>query len=264
MKTILLLAGLALCARLPAIGAVPLTESTFTEIIRVANVVSATNQAVAAARTNEVFRAPDLVRTGDASRIEMTAPDQTITRVGANTTFTFAPGGRDLLLRSGSVLFHAPAGVGGGAVKYHGTSAAVLGTTMICTVLPGGRFKVLDLEGHVLVTLKTQQSVTLKAGQMVLISADGTQILDEDTFLIAEVIGRLVLMVEFSEPLSSLPLIEAAIQEQNAEIAAGTLPTPVSFTVAVFGLDIIYVQVDPGLPHPPETPDHTMLPASPD
>src|ERR1700733_9896337 len=143
MKTILFMASLALCTRLPAMGAVPLTESTFTEIIRVANVVSATNQVVAAARTNEVFRAPDLVRTGDASRIEMTAPDQTITRVGAKTTFT---------------------------------------------VLPGGRFKVLDLEGHVLVTLKTQQSITLKAGQMVLISADGTEILDVDTFLIEEVI----------------------------------------------------------------------------
>jgi len=264
MKTILIMAILALCARFSAIGAVSLTESTFTEIIRVANVVSATNQAVAAARTNEVFRAPDLVRTGDASRIEMTAPDQTITRVGANTTFTFAPGGRDILLRSGSVLFHAPAGVGGGTVKYHGTSAAVLGTTMICTVLPGGRFKVLDIEGHVLVTLKTQRSITLKAGQMVLISADGTEILDVETFLIEEVIGRLVLMVGFAEPLSSLPLIEAAIQEQNAEIAAGTLPPPVSFEVAVFGLGVVPQPVDPGLPNPPETPDHTMLPVSPD
>ena len=116
MQTRLLSAALFLCAGLSALAATSLTESTFTEIIREANVVAAADKSVAPAKTNEVFRVPDLVRTGSASRLEMTAPDQTITRVGANTVFTFAPEGRDIVLERGSVLFHPPEGGGGGAI----------------------------------------------------------------------------------------------------------------------------------------------------
>src|ERR1035438_1563960 len=173
MKTGLILAVIISGAGVPAPAALPLTESTFTEIVRQANVVSAADKSAKPARVNEVFKAPDLVRTGTASRLEMTAPDQTITRVGANTVFTFAPGGRDILLERGSILFHAPAGVGGGAIINHGTAAAVLGTTEIGAILPDGSFKILDLEGKVKVTLKNLLSIELKSGQMVIVSSDG-------------------------------------------------------------------------------------------
>ncbi len=265
MKKILLLAGLAVCAIWPAFASLPLTESTFTEIIKVANVVNAANKAEAPAHTNEVFRAPDLVRTGDASRIEMTAPDKTITRVGANTVFTFAPGGRDILLQRGSILFHSPAGVGGGSVNYRGTSAAVLGTTMICVVLPDGRFKILDLEGNVKVTLRNNVSVTLKSGEMVIVTTSGDEFLSMETFHIREVVAQLVLIVGFFDSLSSLALIEDAAREQDAKIADGVLNILVPFYQAVFGLEIIYRPVNPGIPiHPPETPDRTIVPVSPD
>jgi len=82
MKIRLLLTGLFVCASVASRAAVPLTESTFTEIIKEANVVAATTKAVTRAVTNQVFRAPDLVRTGPNSRLEMTAPDKTITRIG--------------------------------------------------------------------------------------------------------------------------------------------------------------------------------------
>ena len=134
MKTNFLLAVLVVGACGSVWSATPLTESTFTEIIREANVVAATSKSTTPAVTNMIFHAPDLVRTGPASRVEMTAPDQTITRVGANTVFTFEPGGRNIQLEKGSVLFHPPTGVGGGTVKYRGTAAAVLGTTMVCVV----------------------------------------------------------------------------------------------------------------------------------
>ena len=54
----------------PAWGApIPLTESTFTEIIQEAKVVAATTKAETPAETNMLFKAPDLVRTGQASRV---------------------------------------------------------------------------------------------------------------------------------------------------------------------------------------------------
>jgi hypothetical protein len=264
MKKTLLVLVFALCTVLPGLATLPLTESTFTEIIRVANVINATNKNVSAAQTNEVFRAPDLVRTGDASRIEMTAPDKTITRVGANTVFTFAPGGRDILLEHGSILFHSPQGVGGGSVNYRGTSAAVLGTTMICVVMKDGRFKVLDLEGTVKVTLRNGISVTLHAGQMTVVTSDGDSFGITQNFRIAELITRLLLVVGFGDSLSSLPLIQAAAAIQDEEIFHGTM-TVEPFLPTAEGLDFVFVPVDPNIPiRPAETPDRTIVPVSPD
>jgi hypothetical protein len=238
MKTGFFLAALFVCTGVPVLAEVPLTESTFTEIIRSANVVNAADKSTTPARTNEVFKVPDLVRTGIASRIEMTAPDQTVTRVGANTVFTFAPGGRDILLERGSVLFHPPAGVGGGAVKFHGTAAAVLGTTEICTIEPDGSFKILDLEGKVKVTLKNNATVELKPGQMVIVPPDGDSFGPVLNFNLGRLLPHLLLVTGFSDPLSSLPLIQAAIQLQDQEIAGGQLDNFAPLLVVEYGLDL--------------------------
>lgn len=244
MKTTLALAGGFLCGSLWAPAALPLTESTFTEIIQEANVVAASSKTVTPAKTNELFKSPDLVRTGQVSRVELTAKDQTVTRIGANTTFTFAPSGREIELKKGSVLFHSPAGAGGGAIKNRGSSAAVLGTTEIGAILPDGRFKVMDLEGHVKVTLHNGIIVMLNPGQMVIISADGTKAGDVENFNIGEVAARLELVGGFSKPVSSWPLIEAAIQLQNQDISSGRLTNLVSMHDAGFGLDIHYRGLD--------------------
>lgn len=263
MQKIILLAGLVFLPRLAALVVTPLTESMFTEIIREARVVSAADKRIVTPQTNMIFHAPDRVRTGVASRVEMTAPDRTITRIGANTVFTFETGGRDLVLEKGSLLFHSPAGVGGGTIRYRGTAAAVLGTTMICAVLPDGSFKVMDLEGEVKVTLKQGAFIVLQAGQMVVIPEGGTGFHDREVFSIERVVARLLLVVGFSQPLSSLPLVQAAIAAQNLEIAGGTLKSLISFNQAVFGLDIVFRNTDPSLPHYQATPDDTMNFVSP-
>ncbi|MEJ0088165.1 MAG: FecR domain-containing protein [Limisphaerales bacterium] len=197
MKKTFQIAAFFACTVLPSLAALPLTESTFTEIIREANVVAAAGKSVVPAKTNEVFKVPDLVRTGLGSRVEMTAPDQTITRVGANTVFTFAPGGRDILLEHGSVLFHSPAGSGGGSIKYHGTAAAVLGTTELAAVLPDGSYKILDLEGNVKVILKNLLSIELKPGQMVIIPPDGESFGPIENFNLGRLVPQLLLVVDF-------------------------------------------------------------------
>ena len=74
-------------------------------------------------------------------------PDKTITRVGANTVFSFEGKDRSVNLESGSLLFHSPKGKGGGTIKSGGASAAVLGTTLIVSSVAGGGFKVVLLEG---------------------------------------------------------------------------------------------------------------------
>ena len=229
-----------ICGSFLTFAAPSLTESIFTEIIKEANVVTSSDKTATPARKNDLFRLPDLVRTGRDSRVEMTAKDQTITRIGANTTFTFAQNSRDILLKKGGVLFHSPAGAGGGAIKYNGSSAAVLGTTVIGQALPDGRFKVLTLEGEVEVTLANGVKTKLKPGQMVIVSADGTVLSDVTDFNIAELVSHLLLVVGFSEPLSSRALIMEAIKQQNAEIASGSLTISTPWQEAIQGLDVVF------------------------
>ena len=236
-KNILLTTWL-LAGPLTASAAMPLTESVFTEIVQEAKVVTETDKTGKPAKTNEIFRIPDLVRTGQASRVELTAKDQTITRIGANTTFTFAEGGRDVILKKGSVLFHSPAGAGGGAIKNRGSSAAVLGTTEIGQVLLDGRFKVMDLEGSVKVTLRNGKSVRLKAGQFVIVSADGLSFGEVTTFNIGEFAAHSLLVTGFSHPLSSSSLIAAAAAHQNMGMAGGAITNVKPWSGAGAGLDM--------------------------
>src|SRR5258708_30789511 len=147
MKTTTLICAL-LAARLGVASAAQFSESTITEIIKDVNVIPATTTSSSPATLNQLVKAPDMVRTGADSRAELTAPDRTITRVGANTVFSFETKDRVLNLQKGSLLFHSPRGIGGGTIKSGGASAAVLGTTLMVSATPDSGFKVILLEGR--------------------------------------------------------------------------------------------------------------------
>jgi hypothetical protein len=224
MKTIILLcASLALC--LPSAKAAALSESKVTEIIKEVNLLPAQTTTPAPAKLNDLVKAPDRVRTGAESRTELTAADNTITRIGANTIFSFENAGRTVNLEQGSLLFHSPKGAGGGKIKSGGASAAVLGTTLIVAATLNGGFKVIVLEGRGSVTLPNGRRVTLRAGQMVFVmpAANGVTINASNPLNIN--LGRLVagslLVNGFSRPLPSQVLINAAVEKQNYYLARG-------------------------------------------
>ena len=212
------LAGLAL-----PLCAAPLTESTFTEVVKTVEVVAGPAKATTPATPNELFKSPDLVRTGADSRAELTAPDQTITRVGANTVFSFEPAGRNLDLEQGSVLFHTPKGKGGGTIKSGGVAAAVLGTTLIVSATADGGFKVILLEGKGSVTLANGKSATLKAGQLVYVLPGGKTLSAVLDINLDKLVAGSLLINGFSHELPSLPLIKLAVAGQNSDIAAGRI-----------------------------------------
>ena len=201
--------------------AAPLNESTFTEVIKSVDVVANAGKATTPARANELFKAPDLVRTGADSRAELTAPDQTITRVGANTVFSFEPAGRNLNLEQGSVLFHSPKGMGGGTIKSGGVAAAVLGTTLIVSATADGGFKVILLEGKGAVTLPNGKSVTLKVGQLVYVLPGGKTFSAVLDINLDRLVAGSLLIQGFNHELPSLPLIQKAMATQKSEIASG-------------------------------------------
>ena len=226
MKTTLLIGaftGLHLANLDAPIMAAPLASSTFTEIIRDVNILPGTGDTTVPAHVNDVLQAPARVRTGPQSRAELTAPDQTITRVGANTVFSFEGGNRSLNLEQGSLLFHAPKGIGGGIIKSGGAAAAVLGTTIIVVATPTGGFKVLFLEGHGLVTLPGGESMKLKAGELVFVLPGQAGFSPRYYFNLEKLVASSQLLNGFPDLLSSLPLIKKAVAQQQDALAFGNL-----------------------------------------
>ena len=131
-------------------AAVPqaLEESQVIEAINEVTRIAMPSGEATPAAVNTRLHAPDRLQTGRASRAEMQAADGTITRLGANTLFAFDRANRSMQLERGSVLFHSPAGRGGGTIQSPSASASVLGTTIIAAATADGGFKLLVLEGR--------------------------------------------------------------------------------------------------------------------
>src|ERR1019366_9653449 len=89
-------------------SAMDLKQSKFTQIVNDVQIISGADKTAKAAALNDLFKVPDILRTGPNSRAELVAADQTITRVGANTIFSFEPANRTIDLQKGSLLFHSP------------------------------------------------------------------------------------------------------------------------------------------------------------
>ncbi len=224
MKRILqstILLSLASALTFPG-NAANIESSTITQVVKSATVLQATTKSRKAARVNDVFGVPDVMRTGSDSRVEMIAEDQTVTRIGANTVFSFEPEKREINLQKGSVLFNSPTGKGGGTIRTAAATAAVQGTTLIVVTTDNGGFKVLLQEGHGTVKTPKGRFRTLKAGQMVF-ALPGGDLSQTLTFQLGQQVGASLLVGGFKKPLPSIAKIEAAIAKQEAQIARGQL-----------------------------------------
>ena len=80
---------------------------------------------------SDLVRTGTAVRTGSQSRSELTFADLTITRLGANTIFSFNQGTREMNLIDGAILFQVPKGKGGATIKTAGVTVSITGTTGI-------------------------------------------------------------------------------------------------------------------------------------
>ena len=135
------------------------------EVTKTVNLVSLLPQDTRAVR-GDVVTGNTGLKTGNDSRAELQFPDLTITRVGANGLFRFVAGTRQIILDSGTMLFSAPEGVGGGKVTAGAITAAVTGSDFL--ISNAGRVKVICLSHKVLVyfTANPKIRVALLPGQM--------------------------------------------------------------------------------------------------
>ena len=243
--------------------AVDLKQSKLTQVVNDVQIISAADQRQKAAALNDIFSMPDILRTGTASRAELVALDETVTRVGANTIFSFDPANRTIDLKQGSLLFHAPHGKGGGTIHTGSATASVLGTTLIVTTTPNGGFKVLDLEGEVEVKFLNGLKQKLDPGQMTFILPGGNQLAPVIIFRLDELTQNSLLVKGFNQSLDSLPLIKNQIEKQIKQIQSGKASDTGLYAGEDAGPDHVQVldintishsQQTPPPPPPPSTP----------
>lgn len=112
------------------------------------------------------------ILTGRNSRAAMTFPDQTVTRIGANSVFSFSSGSRDMAIQQGSFLLQVPKNAGGATIRTATVTAGITGTTTMMEYNPGKFIKFVCLEGKAKLTNKNGGKVEVSAGQMLVMNPD--------------------------------------------------------------------------------------------
>ena len=203
----------------------PLTSAEVTKVINRVSVIDpakGTHPAV----LRDVIKDNLALQTGARSRSELLFQDNTLTRIGAETFFSFKTGTRDLTLEKGSMLLQVPKGLGGATIHTAAVTAAITGTTIMMEYSPGQYLKVLVLEGSLRLSRNRSfgDSLVLHPGKMVIMRPDAKKIPDPIDIDLAEIV-RTSTLVNFpgSKVLPSMPLIQAAITDQAKAVAKGTL-----------------------------------------
>src|SRR5437016_4665652 len=128
-------------------------QARVTEVIHEVRLLAAQTAARPAA-VNDTVREGMAVRTGADSRAELTFMDQTLTRLGANTVFSFGAAARTYDLGSGAILISAPKETGTVKITTAVAICAVSGFTAVLERHSNAWNKFILLHGNGTLTLK--------------------------------------------------------------------------------------------------------------
>ena len=222
-KTLLLCAvtGLYLAV---SIEAASLTQAHVTKIINDVKVVDPA-AGERRARLQDIIRDQIALTTGIKSRSELLFEDNTLTRIGPESYFSFKGGTRDMTLDKGTLLLQVPKGLGGAKVHTAAVTAAITGTTIMMEYVPKHDIKVLVLEGSLRLSVNGRfgDSLLLTPGRMVIMRPDAKRIPDPVTVDLKHVVqtSTLVNMHHGKKAggpsLPSLPLIEKEVAQQEKD-----------------------------------------------
>ena len=201
------------------------TEFKDAEITTLKNIVEHdAGQGAAPAKMSEKIGENSKVTTAAASMAELTFGDSSITRIGANSVFSFQSKERLVKLDQGTALIHATPGNGGATVDCGGVTAAVSGSTFLASrsATGGAVFVLLESSGSLKVTTPGGQTAVIMPGQA---ASTGTgakssiQVFDVD---VKKVMETTPLVSGFKE-LPSQAEINAVTEKQQAMIREGKI-----------------------------------------
>jgi ferric-dicitrate binding protein FerR (iron transport regulator) len=197
------------------------SEARVTQIIRDVKLLPSQADARPAAVDDKVSE-DTAVRTGGESRSELTFSDLAITRLGADTIFSFSKAGRTAKLDSGSILLRVPKDSRVGAINTNSVTVAITGTTVIFESDAAGNSKLITLEGRARLSLvKDPRRIrNVRAGQMLDVPPGATTLPMPVDVDLDELMKTHPLITDFA-PLPSQDLIAAVAQQQHKFPPAG-------------------------------------------
>src|SRR5713226_5745724 len=217
------------------------------------------NAAARPAAVNDNVGEGMAVRTGAASRAELTFTDLTITRLGENTVFSFRKEARELHVDHGSVLLEIPPGSAAVKLSSAAVTAAVTGGTALFGTGPPVKLMVLEGVATCYPTGHPEEAVTLHGGEMVMVTPDGHLIKQE--FDVKTVLETSQLISDFPE-LANLQLILAVMNQQLANQSAGPSSPPPTNIINVISLNTVANPNISGISGPPSLPIPTPTPVT--
>lgn len=254
-------------------GAAQLHEARVTQVVHDVKLLPK-QAAPRPAAVSDPVRDGTAVRTGTASRSELTFTDRTIARLGANTIFSFNEGTRNLDLGGGAMLLSVPKNAGGAKITTAAVTAAVTGTTLIMenhpatSSQPHPYFKIIVIEGTVRAyqTNHVGDSVLIHPGEM-LIGKPGQPLPDPVHYDLNRLLKTSQLINGFG-PLPNAEFIALALQHQVNDKLQGQL---IDTNLVIYGRGTLVSLVDPtnlntvdqAVNRPSESPTATPTPVTP-
>jgi mannose-6-phosphate isomerase-like protein (cupin superfamily) len=206
------------------------------------------------ATINETVTQGTGVRTGSDSRAELTFTDLSLTRLGANTVFSFDPGARTLNLTSGAALICVPPDAGSVRVIAPAVTAAISGGVAMAETHKDSFIKVIIIEGQGVVTIKKSgKSVTLHSGQMIVLPPGAKDFGKIHNINLKKLTDK-SLLVKFAKlPKWVWLLMDAEIDRQASSPPSGGYVDPTGF-------DAIDQKLADSTPPPMKTPPRETPP----
>src|SRR5438874_948946 len=210
----------AILAAFESANVAELKEARVTQIVRDVKLLPKAAPARPAV-VNDPVRDGTAVRTGVESRTELTFPDATLARLGANTIFSFTEGTRNLELTDGAMLLRVPKNAGGAKINTAAVTAAITGTTVMLEFHKNSYVKFIVLEGTGRIFLPSYlgESVLVRAGQMLIAKPDAKNLpnpVDVDVRQIRKT-SRLIRSFGKMGSENLIAQTEAAQDQQRAE-----------------------------------------------
>jgi len=186
-----------------------------TQVVRNVSLM-APHVAARPARLNDDVTDGSAVHTGADSRAELTFADLTITRVGANSIFSFDQDGRNVSVESGAILLRVPKGSGGARIRSSALTVGITGTTVMFESRPRNYSKLIVLEGssQAWLTKHPGKKIAVRAGQMVIVKP-GAEHLPEPVDIDENLILRTAILITEFPPLPSLALMRSVAENQK-------------------------------------------------
>ena len=209
----LLLVGVAVSLNEAHAGS--LKEASVTEAVNTVSYQSTADAPQKSAAVGTTIAPGNIVRTGVKSRAELQFNDKTITRIGANSAFSFDADKQAMNLQEGTALFSKPKDNSTFEITTPAATCSISGTTGFMEVRPGkdgahSPFIFGLIEGHTNVTI-AGKSYSVGPGQLLVRTISGQ--VNFLSFNIPNFLAHAGLLKDFKSTLPNQTDIDAAVSK---------------------------------------------------